>query len=51
MAKKPTETTYSPPAMDYAEHEATWAGFTNLVKWMIIGLAVLVVFLYVVIRP
>jgi hypothetical protein len=51
MAKKPTDVIYSPPAMDYAEHEATWNGFISLVKWSIVALAILVVFLYVVIRP
>ena len=52
MAKKPTtDVIYSPPAMDYAEHEATWKGFTGLVKWSIVALAILLVLLYVVIRP
>jgi hypothetical protein len=52
MAKKPTtDVTYSPPAMDYAEHEATWNGFTKMVKWSVIALTILVVFLYIVVRP
>jgi hypothetical protein len=52
MAKKPTtDATYVPAEMDYAAHEATWNGFTQLLKWSIIGLAILVVFLYIVIRP
>ena len=51
MAKKAVATHTIPPAMDYAAHEATWAGFTNLVKWAIIGLAILVVLLYIIIRP
>ena len=33
-------------AMDYAQHRATWDGFTNLVKWVIIQLALLVLALY-----
>ena len=51
MAKKPTDLTYSPPAMDYAEHEATWRGFTNLVKWSIVALAILLIVLYALVRP
>jgi len=38
-------------AMDYAQHDATWRLFTQLVKWGIIGCAILAVFLYIVIRP
>ena len=38
-------------AMDYAQHEATWSMFTQLVKWSIIGLAVLMVVLYFLINP
>lgn len=37
--------------MDYAQHQATWAVFTNLVKWGIIGCAVLAVALYIFIQP
>lgn len=37
--------------MDYAQHNATWGVFTNLIKWGIISLAVLVVALYIFIRP
>ena len=33
-------------AMDYAQHQATWGGFTNLVKWAIIELAFLVLALF-----
>ena len=52
MAKKPTtDTTTISAEMDYAAHEATWSGFTQLLKWSIIGLSILVVFLYIVIRP
>lgn len=38
-------------AMDYAQHEATWRIFGNLVKWGIIGCAVLVLALYIFIQP
>ena len=37
--------------MDYAQHEATWKIFGQLVKWGIIGCAVLAVALYFFIRP
>ena len=33
-------------AMDYAQHEKTWEGFTNLVKASIIQLAFIVLGLY-----
>ena len=33
-------------AMDYVQHEKTWANMTNLVKWSIIQLAFIVVGLY-----
>jgi aa3 type cytochrome c oxidase subunit IV len=33
-------------AMDYVQHEKTWANVTNLVKWSIIQLAFIVVGLY-----
>jgi hypothetical protein len=50
MAKKPAATTAHaddiPPAMDYAQHEATWHGVTEMVKWSIIALAVICVALY-----
>lgn len=32
--------------MDYAQHNATWHGFTNLVKWSILEMACLVLALY-----
>jgi hypothetical protein len=38
-------------AMDYREHERTFSRFTNLVKWGIGIVAVLMVVLYFVIRP
>ncbi len=37
--------------MDYAAHEAMYHRFTELVKWGIVAIAVLVVFLFIVIRP
>ena len=37
--------------MDYAQHDATWGVFTNLIKWGIIGCAVLVLALYIFIQP
>ena len=37
-------------AMDYAQHERTWAVVTNLVKWSIIQLAFIVVGLYCVVQ-
>jgi len=33
-------------AMDYAQHEQTWEGITNLVKWAIIELAFLLLALF-----
>jgi hypothetical protein len=38
-------------AMDNAAHEKTYAGFTSLVKWSIIAMAVLVIVLYFWINP
>jgi len=37
-------------AMDYAQHERTWEGVTNLVKWAIIQLAFIIVGLFCVIQ-
>jgi hypothetical protein len=33
-------------AMDYAQHEGTWAGFTTAVKWTIIEMSLLMIALY-----
>ena len=33
-------------AMDYAQHQATWSGFTALVKWSIVALLIIVIALY-----
>ena len=38
-------------AMDYAQHDATWHIFANLIKWGIIGCVVLVLALYIFIQP
>ncbi len=37
--------------MDYAQHDATWRMFGNLIKWGVIVLVVLVLALYIVINP
>lgn len=47
MAKKPAAATHElPPAMDYNQHEATYAGFITLVKWSIVALVFIVLSLY-----
>ena len=47
MAKKSASHAHeATPAMDYAQHQATWSAFTFLVKWSIIGLGILLVALY-----
>jgi hypothetical protein len=49
MARKatPTNTTDEiTPAMDYAQHNATWNSFVALVKWSCIALLIIVVALY-----
>ncbi len=38
-------------AMDYAEHEGTYGRVMSMTKWGIISLAILVVLLYILIRP
>ena len=47
----PAQTEYVSSAADYKEHEETYRGFLGMLKWAIIGLAILVVVLYFVIRP
>ena len=37
--------------MDYAQHEATYNGFLTAIKWTIVGLAIVTIFLYFVINP
>jgi hypothetical protein len=49
MAKKPAaKSTVQelPPAMDYAQHNATYEGFMQLLKWSIMALALIVIALY-----
>ena len=48
MAKKPATAHAEalPPAMDYAQHNATYAGFMNMVKYGIASVALLVLALY-----
>ncbi|MDB5538324.1 MAG: hypothetical protein JWQ89_51 [Devosia sp.] len=51
MARKPATATPAtpvelPPAMDYAQHEATYNGFVNFVKWAIVALVLVVLSLY-----
>ncbi|MDB5622359.1 MAG: aa3-type cytochrome c oxidase subunit [Devosia sp.] len=38
-------------AMDYAQHEATYARFVSLVKWTVIVMAVTMVALYFLVKP
>jgi hypothetical protein len=52
MAKKPAKTPAPqhieeiPPAMDYAQHDATWRAVTMLTKWTLVGIAFILVALY-----
>lgn len=49
MAKKPAAKAAAeqlPPAMDYPQHEATYEGFMQMLKWGIASMAVIVVALY-----
>lgn len=48
MAKKPAAaaTQELPPAMDYAQHEATYTGFITFVKWSIVALVFIALALY-----
>jgi uncharacterized membrane protein YkgB len=55
MAKKPAPKTDSqiehelaevPPAMDYAQHNATYEAFLAMVKWGIVAVLIVVVALY-----
>lgn len=36
---------------DFEAHEATYHGFLSMVKWSIIGMAVLMVALYFLVQP
>jgi hypothetical protein len=51
MADHSHDTETISDAMDYAQHEATWKIFSNLIKWGTIGCAVLVLALYIFINP
>jgi len=48
MAKKPAKAAVEdlPPAMDYAQHNATYEGFMQMIKWGIIAMALIVLALY-----
>jgi hypothetical protein len=49
MAKKPAAAKSPdeiPPAMDYAQHEATWNGVMALTKWSIVALLLIIIALY-----
>ena len=46
MAKKPTAPAADVPAMDYAQHNATYSGFLTLVKAGISSMALLVLALF-----
>ncbi|MFY8030619.1 MAG: aa3-type cytochrome c oxidase subunit IV [Devosia sp.] len=49
MAKKPAKAAVVedlPPAMDYAQHNATYEGFIQLIKWGIVAVALIVLALY-----
>ena len=51
MANSPNDSETISDAMDYAQHQATWRIFTQLVKWGIIGSAILAVALYFLVNP
>jgi hypothetical protein len=50
MAKKPAAKDITiqelPPAMDYAQHNGTYEGFMQMLKWSIAALALVVLALY-----
>jgi hypothetical protein len=49
MARKPATAKTgdeTAPTMDYAQHNATYAGFLALVKWTIVALLITVIALY-----
>lgn len=52
MARKPAAAAVEtlPPAMDYAQHEGTYAGFLVFLKWTIVSLAFVVLSLYAFIQ-
>jgi hypothetical protein len=54
MAKRTAEPHPAPvleSGMDYAEHEKTYRGFVQVVKWSIYSIAALLVILYFLIIP
>ena len=53
MAKKPAAKAAVeelPPAMDYAQHNATYAGFMQMLKWGIAAVLLIVLALYAFIQ-
>jgi hypothetical protein len=36
---------YKPGSMDISQHVKAWAGFTSFVKWSVIGIVVIMVFM------
>jgi hypothetical protein len=49
MAKKPAAKAAVeelPPAMDYAQHNATYEGFMQMLKWGIVAMLLIVLALY-----
>ena len=52
MAKKPAKAAVEelPPAMDYAQHNATYDGFMQMLKWGIAALLLIVLALYAFIQ-
>lgn len=47
MAKKPVAANHDlPPAMDYPQHEGTYNGFIQMVKWGIVAMVFVVLALY-----
>lgn len=51
MAKKPAtpdahDIEELPPAMDYAQHNATYEAFITMVKWAIVAMLIVVLALY-----
>ena len=52
MARKPAAAAIEtvPPAMDYAQHEGTYAGFLAFLKWSIVSLVFVMLSLYAFIQ-
>ncbi|HEV7717707.1 MAG TPA: aa3-type cytochrome c oxidase subunit IV [Arsenicitalea sp.] len=47
----PATTAIITPEQDFKAHQDTYDGFLKLAKWGIIGLVVLLVFLFIVVQP